>query len=252
MKAICQALENIVDKEHVSILPEELYIYSFDLGTAEPRRPDYVVCPQSVEQIQEIIRLANRERIPIVPLGAGLSLAGLAVPFEGGILLDLKRMDSIIEVNERARYAVLECGVSQGQLTAYLENNYPNLTHSEPGAPPAATIVGNIIIHGQGDLAHPYGFNSDMVNGLEVVLPTGEVCRFGSIAVGAGWFTNHPLPDMGLFLGWYGPILLLSIRQNRPFTKQIDLCWNSGASYGNRGHTDRNFFWNGLSLPQKN
>ncbi len=204
MNAICQALENIVDKEHVSILPEELYIYSFDLGTAEPRRPDYVVCPQSVEQIQEIIRLANRERIPVVPLGAGLSLAGLAVPLKGGILLDLKRMDRIIEVNEKARYAVLECGVSQGQLTAFLENNYPNLTHSEPGAPPAATIAGNIVIHGQGDLAHPYGFNSDMVNGLEVVLPTGELCRFGSIAVGAGWFTNHPLPDMGLFLGWYG------------------------------------------------
>jgi FAD/FMN-containing dehydrogenase len=204
MDAICQALENIVDKEHVSSLPEELYIYSFDLGTADPRRPDYVVCPGTVEQIQEIVRLANKEKIPVVPLGAGLSLAGLAVPLKGGILLDLKRMDNIIEVNEKARYAVLECGVSQGQLTSYLERKYPRLTHSEPGAPPAATIVGNVAIHGQGDLAHPYGFNSDMLNGLEVVLPTGEICHFGSIAVGAGWFTSHPLPDMGLFLGWYG------------------------------------------------
>jgi glycolate oxidase len=60
------------------------------------------------------------------------------------------------------------------------------------------------MIHGQGDLAHPYGFNSDLVNGLEVVLPTGELCRFGSVAIGTGWFTNHPLPDMGLFLGWCG------------------------------------------------
>lgn len=198
------ALVDIVDGEHVSARPEELFIYSFDLGTAKPRQPDYVVSPASTEQIQAIVRVANRGKVPVVPLGAGLSLAGLAVPHYGGILLDLKRMDKIIEVNEKSRYAVIECGVSQGQLTSYLERHFPRLTHSEPGAPPAATIVGNVVIHGQGDLAHPYGFNSDLVNGCEVVLPTGEICRFGSCAVGAGWFTNHPLPDVGLFFGWCG------------------------------------------------
>ena len=215
MNPMYESLIAIVDAEHVSGRPEELYIYSFDLGTSEPHRPDYVVSPGTTEQIQEIVRLANRENIPVVPLGGGMSLAGLAVPLKGGILLDLKRMDRIIEVNEKARYAVLECGVSQGQLTSYLERHHPHLTHSEPGAPPAATIAGNIMIHGQGDLAQPYGFNSDMVNGLEVVLPTGEVCRFGSCAVGTHWFTNHPLPDMGLFLGWCGTtgiITKLSIR----------------------------------------
>jgi glycolate oxidase len=212
---IHETLVDIVDGEHVSSSPEELYIYSFDLGTAEPRAPHYVVAPQTREQIQEILRLANRESIPVVPLGGGLSLAGLAVPLRGGILLDLKRMDRIIEVNERARYAVLECGVSQAQLTSYLGRYHPRLTHSEPGAPPTATIAGNVMIHGQGDLAQPYGFNSDMVNGLEVVLPTGELCLVGSLAVGAGWFTNHPLPDIGLFLGWCGTtgiITKLSIR----------------------------------------
>ena len=150
------------------------------------------------------MKLANREKVPIVPLGGGLSLAGLAVPFKGGIALDMKRMVNIIEVNERARYAVVECGVSQGQLCSYLERYHPTLTHSEPGAPPQATIAGNIAIHGQGDLAQPYGFNSDMVNGLEIALPTGEICRFGSCSIGADWFTQHPLPDVGLFLGWSG------------------------------------------------
>ncbi|MFW5902191.1 MAG: FAD-binding oxidoreductase, partial [Thermodesulfobacteriota bacterium] len=72
------------------------------------------------------------------------------------------------------------------------------------GAPPAATIGGNLAIHGQGDLGHPYGFNSDMINGMEVVLPTGEICRFGSCALGQDWYTLHPLPDIGLFLGWSG------------------------------------------------
>lgn len=204
MDSIYQSLVKIAGKEHVSNRTEELFIYSYDLGTTAPHRPDYVIAPRTTEEIQEILRLANRERVPVVPLGGGLSLAGLAVPFKGGIVLDLKRMDSILEINEKARYAVVECGVSQGQLTSYLERHYPNLTHSEPGAPPTATIAGNVAIHGQGDLAHPYGFNSDMVNGLEIVLPTGEVCTFGSCSIGSGWFTQHPLPDVGLFLGWSG------------------------------------------------
>lgn len=215
MGSIYEKLVAIVDTEHVSDRPEELFIYSFDLGTAEPHRPDYVVAPITTQQVQEIVRLANTEKVPVVPLGGGLSLAGLAVPLQGGILIDLKRMDRIIEVNERGRYAVLECGVSQAQLTSYLARNHPDLTHSEPGAPPTATIAGNVVIHGQGDLSQPYGFNSDQVNGLEVVLPTGEVCRFGSCAIGASWFTNHPLPDVGLFLGWCGTtgiVTKLSIR----------------------------------------
>lgn len=215
MKSIYEALADIVDGEHVSDRPEELYIYSFDLGTAEPQRPDYVIAPRTTQQVQDIVRLANREKIPVVPLGGGLSLAGLAVPLKGGILVDLKRMDSIIEVNGKGRYAVLECGVSQAQLTSYLARHHPDLTHSEPGAPPTATIAGNVMIHGQGDLSQPYGFNSDLVNGLEVVLPTGEVCRFGSCAIGASWFTNHPLPDVGLFFGWCGTtgiVTRLSIR----------------------------------------
>ena len=204
MDSIYKSLAEIVGEDHVSSQPEELYIYSYDLGTTEPHRPDYAVAPRTTEEVQKIVKLANKEKIPIAPLGGGLSLAGLAVPLRGGIALDLKRMDTIIEVNEKARYVVLECGVSQGQLSSYMEKYHPNLRHSEPGAPPQATIAGNIAIHGQGDLAQPYGFNSDMVNGLEVVLPTGEVCKIGSCSVSPSWFTLHPLPDLGLFLGWSG------------------------------------------------
>ena len=204
MESIYKSLLEIVGEEHVSTRPEELYIYSHDLGTTEPHRPDYAVAPKTTQEVQQVVKLANREKIPVVPLGGGLSLAGLAVPLRGGIALDLKRMDRIIEVNERARYVVVECGVSQGQLTSYLERHHPNLYHSEPGAPPQATIAGNIAIHGQGDLAQVYGFNSDMVNGLEVVLPTGEICKIGSCSISPHWFTLHPLPDLGLFLGWNG------------------------------------------------
>lgn len=201
---MCKSLAEIVGGSHVSDRSEELYVYSRDLGTSEPHMPQYVVAPRTTEEVQQIVKLANREKTPLVPLGGGLTLAGLVMPLRGGIVLDMKRMDSILEVNERARYALVEAGVSQGKLVAYLDKHHPSLVHSEPGAPAQATVAGNVAIHGQGDLAQPYGFNSDMVNGLEVVLPTGEVCRIGSCALGTEWFTQHPLPDLGLFLGWCG------------------------------------------------
>ena len=115
-------------------------------------------------------------------------------------------MNKILEVNERGRYVVLEGGVSQGQLKAYLEDNYPHLRHSIPDAPPGTTIAANVALHGQGRLTQQYGFNSDMVTGLEVVLPTGEVCKVGSCSIGPYWFSKGPsLPDIsGLFLGWLG------------------------------------------------
>lgn len=205
MDRIYKALAEIVGEDYVSNRPEELYIYSSDPGTTEPRRPDYVVMPKTTEEVQKIVKLANQERIPVVPMGAGLTLTGLTLPLRGGIVVDLRRMDRIIEVNEKARYVVIEAGVTEGKLKAYLERHYPHLKHSIPDAPPSATVVGNALIHGQGRLSQQYGFTSDMINGLEVVLPTGEVCRLGSCAASPYWFSRAPLPDLiGLFVGWLG------------------------------------------------
>ncbi len=204
MNAVYNALIDIVGEDYTSNREEELFTYSKDLGTSPPQRPEYVAAPKNTAQLQEIVRLANREKVAIVPLGGGMTLAGLALPLKGGIIIDLKRMEQIIEVNEKGRYMVVEAGISQGKITSYLKKNHPGLMHSEPGAPPAATVGGNLAIHGQGDLAHPNGFNTDMVNGLEVVLPTGEIILLGSCAVDSGWYTMHPLPNMDLFMGWNG------------------------------------------------
>src|SRR6056297_1748853 len=204
MDSIYKALVDIVGEDYVSNQKEELFTYSKDLGTSEPQWPNYVAAPKTVDEVSRIVKLANDKNVAVVPLGGGMSLAGLALPLRGGIEMDLKRMDRILELNVKDRYVVLEAGTSQGKLTAYLHRHAPNLMHSEPGAPPAATIGGNLAIHGQGDLGHPYGFNSDMINGLEVVLPTGEICRFGSCALGNDWYTMHPLPDVSLFMGWSG------------------------------------------------
>ncbi len=205
MDDVYKSLAEIVGGDYVSNRKEELYIYSQDPGMMEPHEPDYVVMPKTTEEVQKIVKLANEKKIPIVPVGGSLSLSGLVIPHRGGIVLDLKRMDRVLEVNEKSRYIVVEAGITQGKLKAYLEKHHPGLRHSIPDAPPSATVVGNIVIHGQGRLTQQYGFNSGMVTGLEVVLPTGEVCKIGSCSVSPYWFSLAPLPDLaGLFLGWFG------------------------------------------------
>ncbi|MBI4833181.1 MAG: FAD-binding oxidoreductase [Candidatus Lindowbacteria bacterium] len=205
MARIYDALAEIVGKNYISEQPEELFIYSRDPGTMDPRKPDYVVLPNSVEEVQAVLHLANREKIPVVPLGGGLVLSGLSRPLKGGIVLDMKRMNRILEVNEKSRYVVVEAGCSQGMLQSYLNRNYPHLKHSIPDSPPSATIAGNILIHGSGHMSQATGFHSEMLNGLEVVLPTGEVCKIGSCSTTPYWFSRAPLPDLaGLFLGWHG------------------------------------------------
>jgi glycolate oxidase len=206
MSDILVELAQIVGERFVSGNPEETYFYARDPGLMPAHEPDYIVVPRTAEEIQRIVKLAQREGIPVVPMGAGMSLTGLVIPLKGGIVIDMKRMNKILEVNENARYAIVEGGTSHGALKSYLEKHYPRLRHSIPDSPATATIAANTMIHGQGRLSQQYGFNSDMVSGLEVVLPSGEICRIGSSALSPYWFTKGPpMPDLsGLFLGWFG------------------------------------------------
>lgn len=223
MEEIKKALAEIVGPEWVSDHEEERFIYSRDPGTMAPRFPDLVVMPGSTAEVQKIVALANANQVPLVPMGGGLVLSGITRPLKGGIVLDMKRMNRVIEVNETSRYVIVEAGVSQGMLQAYLKKHHPRLKHSAPDAPPIATIGGNVLIHGSGHLSAAGGFHSEMLNGLEVVLPTGEVARIGSCAASPYWFSRAPLPDLaGLFLGWHGTTgiitrLALKLYPARPF-----------------------------------
>ncbi|MFW9949768.1 MAG: FAD-binding oxidoreductase [Candidatus Thorarchaeota archaeon] len=198
-------LENIVGKEFVSNRLEDLYIYSQDPGASLPRQVDFVVMPGKSGEVQEIVKLANQEKIPIVPMGGGLTLSGLIIPVKGGIVLDMKRMNNIIEINRFSQYALIEAGVTTGQILSYLNENYPDLQPPIPDAPPSATVAGNMLIHGSGYLSQRYGGHGAMINGLEVVLANGEICKLGSCAVSDYWFDRGPIPDfVGLFTSAFG------------------------------------------------
>jgi len=84
MDSVNKALADIVGEDYATEQSEDLFTYSKDLGTSEPKEPDYVVLPKTPEELQKVIILANEEKIPIIPLGGGMSLAGLALPLRGG------------------------------------------------------------------------------------------------------------------------------------------------------------------------
>lgn len=202
---VVEGLEKIVGGEFVSTSPADLYIYSQDMTQAEPGWPDVVALPKSVEEIQAIVKLANKEKVPVIPYLAGGNIGGLTIPLFGGITLDLKRMDRILEVNETDMYAVIEPGVTFGHMKACLEKEHPDLVYTYAFSPPATGVVTNALLQGLDSLSFRYGAASSWVSGLEVVLPTGELVKIGSCAVSEGWQALAPLPELaGLFLGWQG------------------------------------------------
>jgi FAD/FMN-containing dehydrogenase len=198
-------LAKIVGSEFVSTNRADLYIYSYDLTPAEPGWPDVVVLPQSLEELQAVIRLANKGKIPVTPYIAGGNVGGLTIPLKGGILLDLRRMNRIIEISEADMYAVVEPGVTFGQIKAYLDKHHPTLMYTYAFSPPSTGVVANALVQGLDNLSFRYGAASHWVSGLEVLLATGEVVRIGSCAASKTWQAIVPFPELdGLFLGWQG------------------------------------------------
>ena len=118
---IVSEFENIVGPEFVSDKPEETYLYHYDFITAEPEGIcDVVVMPDTAEEVQEIVKIANKYKIPVVPWVTGINFGSTATPLKGGIVVDLRRLNRIIEVNEDDMYALIEGGVTWSDLQGYI------------------------------------------------------------------------------------------------------------------------------------
>ena len=203
---ILKELESIVGSEYVSSSREITFLYHWDFVTAEkPGCCDFVVMPSSTEEVQEIVRLANREKIPVIPWVSGMNFGGICIPRKGGIVVDLRRMNKVLEVNEDDMYAVVEGGITWGDLKGYLEKHHPNLRAGITWSPAGTGVIPPYICYGMLDLGFIGGTGAEFINGLEVVLPTGEIVRVGSCICTNYWLGRAPLPDLvGLFIGWDG------------------------------------------------
>ena len=120
-------LEKVVGDRYVSDEPEIQYLYHYDFITAEPEgKCDIAIMPETAEEVQEIVKIANKYKIPIVPWVSGINFGSIATPRKGGIVVDLRRMNRVLEVNEDDMYAVVEGGITWADLKGYLDKHHPN------------------------------------------------------------------------------------------------------------------------------
>ncbi len=175
---IIKNLIELVGPDNATDQLEELVPYSYD-ASMNVHRPDAVVWPESTDQVVKVVRFANDQKIPVIPRGAGTSLSGGVVPIRGGIVIDLSKMDRILEVSIENRYARVEAGVICDDLNRELAKHgfvFP----PDPASSSVATIGGNVATNAGGIKGAKYGTTRDYVLGLQVVLPTGELMRTGS------------------------------------------------------------------------
>ena len=215
-KEIYSILSRIVGEEHVSDHEADLLPYTSDSYSLLMQRhiplPGFVVMPGSGQEVQDIIRLANEHAIPVYPRSFGVNIAASAIPYNGGMVLDLKRMNTIHEINEETMTATIEPGVSWAKLRK--EANKKGLDTMPILGPYQAGAVGNYLL--TNITAYSTKRMADRAVTFEAVLPNGEILRTGSQAMQKGaelnpYFRYSYGPDItGLFRGSLGNFGLIT------------------------------------------
>jgi glycolate oxidase len=175
---IIAALQRIVGEGNVLVGAEALEPYAHDQVVGLRAEPEVVVRVTSAGQIAEIFKLAQRERVPVTPRGAGYGLSGGAVPVCGGIVLSTEKMNRILEIDRENLMATVEPGVITGDIHRAVEAVglfYP----PDPASLDSCSIGGNIAEGAGGPRAVKYGVTRHYVCGLEAVLPSGEIITCG-------------------------------------------------------------------------
>jgi len=175
---VISRLSSIVGNGRASTGREVLKAYSYDGTTNWVSEPDAVLFPSTAEEISAIMKIANAERIPVTPRGAGTCLSGGPVPIRNGIVLCTINMKDIIGVDKENRTATVEPGVVLMDLNTVLGRDglfFP----PDPQSFLSATIAGMIAENAGGPACLKYGVTRQYILGIEVVLPTGEIVHLG-------------------------------------------------------------------------
>jgi len=180
-QALIQDLQEAIGVEKVLTSLEDRIAYSYD-GTFEQDLPDVAILPESNEDVAAILRLAQEYDVPVVPRGMASGLAAASVPFGGGIVLSLTKMNRILEIDEENHTVRVEAGAITADVEAAVEEFglfYP----PDPSSNEQSTIGGNIACNAGGPRCLKYGVTGDYVMGLTVVLADGQVLRTGGKAI---------------------------------------------------------------------
>jgi len=197
---IIAAIRRIVGPDRCRTDPETRICYGYD-ATRQQAMPELVVTPKTTEEISQVMKTAYEHSVPVYPRGAGSGLTGGAVPTQEGLVLDLCSMNRILSIDPETFVAWVEPGVVLQDLQAAVEAVglfYP----PDPASSDVATIGGAVAECAGGLRCIKYGVTRDYIMALEVVLPTGEIIRTGSVA--AKSVTGYDLTR--LFVGSEGTL----------------------------------------------
>ena len=183
LSEVAAALSAALGEDAVHTDPARLHAYSADtywpaiaaVAAGEPLgRPDLVVVPRDDEGVVAALRIAAEHRLPVVPWGGGSGTQGGAVPVRGGIVVDLRGLDRIVEIDERSLTVTAQAGVNGRTLERTLNERGLMLPHY-PASAEWATVGGYVAARGSGVLSTRYGKIEDLVVALRVAMPTGEL-----------------------------------------------------------------------------
>jgi len=175
-------LKKIVGKDGVLTSKEDLTAYSYDGTTTWAHMPDAVVLPTTSEQVSQILKLANENKIPVTPRGGGTNVSGGSIPIKGGIVLCTARMNKILEINKANLNAIVEPGVVLQDFNVALAKQglfFP----PDPQSFFGCTLGGMVAENAGGPHGVKYGVTKQYILGLEVVLANGYIMKIGGVTV---------------------------------------------------------------------
>ena len=204
-------LKRIVGKEFISDDPSILIVHSRDqspFANLMCMPPEYVVLPENTEQIQEILKISNEYKIPVVVQNTGVNASGACVPSEtGSVLMHLRRLNQIIEIDDLNMSATIQPYVSYAELQ--VETMKKGLWLPSPAAPSTVGVVSNMLFCGMSWCMAKYGYERRSIICMTWVTPKGEIIKTGSSAIenlGNFWW-NGPGPDLkGILIGAIGEL----------------------------------------------
>ena len=176
---IIHRLKEIVGEAGATDDETELLVYECDALALFKHRPDAVVFPTTTEQVSAIVRVANEFDLPFLPRGAGTGLSGGAMAAEGGILIELQRMNRILSIDPENQFAVLQPGVVNLDVSRAVAAH--GLYYApDPSSQMACSIGGNVAENAGGPHCLKYGMTTNHVLEVEAVLADGSISRFGN------------------------------------------------------------------------
>lgn len=197
---VLSELEAAVGRDGLIVEHSQLQTYECDGLTAIRTMPSAVVLPRSTEQVQAVIRICAKNKLPFVARGAGTGLSGGAMPAAGGIVISFARMTQILSVDIPNQRMKVQPGVINNHLTARVAP-HGYFYAPDPSSQSVCTIGGNVAENAGGAHCLKYGFTTTHVLGLEVVLPTGELMELG-----AGTLDAPGYDLTGVFVGSEGTL----------------------------------------------